>query len=359
MPRVAGVDPGTVSFDLCVLQDSEPVVEQVFETGSLRETSVPTHPLLRALARHGPYDLVYGPSGYGLPLVTAADVGERELAEMVLVRADERRADTGVGGMRSLLRALAHSGLPVVFGPGVIHLPTVPRHRKYNRIDLGTADKVCAGAYAIVDQCARRAIATRETAMVLLELGGAFTAALAIADGQIVDGVGGSSGPLGVRAAGALDGELAYLLAPVLRKQTLFTGGALDPSGALQAGDLAALWSSPAHADGWAALLEAAAKAVRSLLVSVPAPHEIVVSGRLARLPELVAALASSLGDIAPVIALVPGRASAAAHGGALLADALAGGGHAGLAEVLRLRESSGSALDHLRVAGAETISLG
>ena len=26
MPRVAGVDPGTVSFDLCVLQDGEPVV---------------------------------------------------------------------------------------------------------------------------------------------------------------------------------------------------------------------------------------------------------------------------------------------------------------------------------------------
>jgi predicted butyrate kinase (DUF1464 family) len=356
MPRVAGVDPGTVSFDLCVLQDSEPVVEQVFETGSLSEDS---GPLLRALACYGPYDLVYGPSGYGLPLVAAADVGERELAEMVLVRPDERGQDTGVGGMRSLLRSLARSGLPVVFGPGVIHLPSVPRHRKYNRIDLGTADKVCAAAYAIVAQSARRAIALRETAMVLLELGGAFTAALAIADGQIVDGVGGSSGPLGVRAVGALDGELAYLLAPALRKRTLFTGGALDPTGALQITDLAALWSSPAYADGWTALLEAAAKAVRGLVVSVPAPHEILVSGRLARLPELVAALASSLGDVAPVSALVPGRASAAAHGGALLADALAGGRNALLAEVLRLRESSGTAIDHLRVAGAETISLG
>lgn len=356
MPRVAGIDPGTVSFDLSVLQDGGPVVERVFETGSLSKDS---GPLLQALERHGPYDLVYGPSGYGVPLVAAADVGERQLAEMVLVRPDEASADTGVGGMRSLLRALAHSGLPVVFGPGVIHLPSVPRHRKYNRIDLGTADKVCAAAYAIVDQSARRAIALRETALVLLELGGAFTAALAIEGGQIVDGVGGSSGPLGVRAAGALDGELAYLLGPALSKRTLFTGGALDPTGAGELTDLAALWSSPAHADGWTALLEAAAKAVRGLGVSAPAPLEIVVSGRLARLPELVAALASSLGDIAPVIALVPGRASAAAHGGALLADALAGGPNAVLAEVLRLRESSGSVLDHLRVAGAETISLG
>jgi predicted butyrate kinase (DUF1464 family) len=354
MPRVAGVDPGTVSFDLCVLQDGEPVLEQVFETGPLSQDS---EPLLRALADHGPYDLVYGPSGYGLPLVAATDVGEHELAQMVLVRPDETHADTGVGGMRSLLRALARSGLPMVFGPGVIHLPSVPVHRKYNRIDMGTADKVCAAAYAIADQSARRAIALRDTSMVLLELGGAFTAALAIAGGQIVDGLGGSSGPLGVRAAGALDGELAYLLGPALRKSTLFTGGAFDPRAA--GGDVAALWASPAHAEGRTALLEAVAKAVRGLLVSVPAPLEVVVSGRLARVPELVGSLTGSLRDVAPVTTLVPGRASVAAHGAALLADALAGGRHVALAEIMRLRTSRGTALAHLRVAGAEAIVLG
>ena len=83
------------------------------------------------------------------------------------------------------------------------------------------------------------------------------------------------------------------------------------------------------------------------------------MSGRLARLPELIAALSSSLGIVAPVVALVPGRTSAAARGGALLADGLAGGRNAALAEVLRVRESSGTALDHLRLSGAEAISLG
>jgi len=100
-------------------------------------------------------------------------------------------------------------------------------------------------------------------------------------------------------------------------------------------------------------------KAVRSLLVNVPAPLEIIVSGRLAGLPGLVATLGASLGDVAPVLALRAGRASTAAHGGALLADALAGGPHAMLAETMQLREASGSALDYLRVGGAETISLG
>lgn len=345
-----------MSFDLCVLEDGEPIVEQVFETGSLSEDSTP---LLRALARHGPYSLVYGPSGYGLPLVAGTEVGERELAEMVLVRPDEARADAGVGGMRALLRALAGSDLPVVFGPGVIHLPTVPRHRKYNRIDLGTADKVCAAACAIADQSIRHGIAPHETAMVMLELGGSFTAALAVDNGQIVDGMGGSSGPLGMRAAGALDGEVAYLLGPALGKDTLYSGGALDPDGALDITDLEALWASPAHAEGWAALLEAAAKAVHALALSVPAPREIVVSGRLGRLPGVVAALSAWLDGVAPVVALIPGRASAAARGGALLADALAGGPHAAVAEAMRLREASGTVLDHLRLFGADSISLG
>ncbi|MFZ0381536.1 MAG: DUF1464 family protein, partial [Solirubrobacteraceae bacterium] len=220
-------------------------------------------------------------------------------------------------------------------------------------------DKLCAAAYGIADQSARRGITPEQTSMVLLELGGGFTAALAVAGGQIVDGMGGSSGPIGMRAAGALDGELAYLLGQALRKDTLFTGGALDPTGTLDITDLPALWHDPAYAEGWTALLEAAAKAVRALLVSVPEPLEIVVSGRLAWVDDLVETLARGFRDVAPVHALLPTRASAAAHGAAVLADALAGGRYARLVEVLRLRESSGSALDYLRVAGSDTISLG
>jgi predicted butyrate kinase (DUF1464 family) len=353
MPRVAGVDPGSVSFDLCVLQDGRPVLERVFESGSLGHDP---GPLLDGLLRHGPYDLIYGPSGYGVPLVAAADVDELCLAQMVLVRPDERGAGVGITGMRTLLRELAHSGLPVVFGPGVIHLPSVPRHRKYNRIDLGTADKVCSVAYAIVDQASRLGIGCDETSFVLVELGGAFTAALAVASGRIVDGAGGSSGPIGVRASGALDGELAYLLGPALSKRTLFSGGALGP---VPAGDLAAVWDEPAYAEGWAALLDAAAKAVRGLAGTVPGVREVVVTGRVARIEGPVASLAAALEDVAPVRALVAGTASTAAHGGALLADGLAGGGYEPVVAALGLRESAGTVLDHLRVAGAEAIRLG
>jgi len=35
MPRVAAVDPGTISFDLCVLDDGSPVVERTFASAEL------------------------------------------------------------------------------------------------------------------------------------------------------------------------------------------------------------------------------------------------------------------------------------------------------------------------------------
>ena len=84
----------------------------------------------------------------------------------------------------------------------------------------------------------------RDVSFILLELGGAFTAAIAVEDGRIVDGVGGSSGPLGVRAAGALDGEVAFLAGSV-SKDLLFGGGAATIAGTPDAP--AEALESPAH----------------------------------------------------------------------------------------------------------------
>jgi predicted butyrate kinase (DUF1464 family) len=312
------------------------------------------------LLAHGPFDLVLGPAGYGLPLVPAKRVGERELALMALKRVDEPEARVGVAGMRSIVRALLAAGLPLVFGPGAIHLPTVPVHRKWNRIDIGTADKVASAALGIADQARRLGIGYEETAFVLLELGGGFSAALAVDGGQIVDGLGGSAGPIGARACGALDAEAAYLIGGALSKRTVFSGGALDPHGERDLaapGALAALREDPAAADGWLAVEEGAAKAALALTASVRAPREILVVGRLAAVPGLLDALAGRLAHVAPVRAAA--AAEGAARGAALLADGLAGGRYAPLVERLRLREARGGALDHLRMHGAERIALG
>ena len=359
-PRVAGVDPGTVSIDVCAFDDGEVLLDQSFRSADLATDPAP---LVDALVAHRPLDLVLGPAGYGLPLVRGERIGESELSLMLLLRSDQAGARAGIGGMRAMIGALIGAELPLVFGPGAIHLPTVPQYRKWNRIDLGTADKVCSAALCIVDQANRLGLAYEETSFIMLELGGAFSAALAIDRGQIVDGLGGSCTPIGGRSCGALDAEAAYLLGAALSKETVFSGGALDPRGELDLsapGALEALRGDRGLSEGWLALEEGAAKAALALTVSVPAPREILVAGRLAGAPGLLDALTERLAGVASVsgaTGLGP-RAKTAAQGAAVLADGLAGGRYAPLVERLRLSEASGTALDHLRMHGAESIRL-
>jgi predicted butyrate kinase (DUF1464 family) len=352
-PRVAGIDPGTVSIDVCALDGGELLFEDSFRSPEL---ALDPTPLVDALMAQGPLDLILGPAGYGLPLVPGERVGERELGLMLLLRGDEAGARAGIGGLRAMIRALIGAGLPLVFGPGAIHLPTVPEHRKWNRIDLGTADKVCSAALCIADQAERLGLAYEETSFVMLELGGAFSAALAIDRGQIVDGLGGSCAPIGARSCGALDAEVAYLLGPALSKDTVFSGGALDPRGELDLSSreaLEALRGDPGRREGWLALEEGAVKAALALTASVPEPREILLAGRLA--PVMVDALRSRLAHVAPVRFAAD---LAAARGAAVLADGLVGGRYAALVERLGVRDASGSVLDHLRVEGADRIRL-
>src|SRR5438309_1735518 len=113
--RVAGTDPGTSSLDVLVLEGARVVDQARFAPAALQASP---EAVVHWLEERGPFDLVAGPSGYGLPLVRAADCGERELALMALVRPDERGPGggrrQGVLGFSGLLRALVSSSLPVV-----------------------------------------------------------------------------------------------------------------------------------------------------------------------------------------------------------------------------------------------------
>src|SRR6188768_654876 len=174
MPRVAGCDPGTSSLDVLAVEDGRVLAQVRIEPGELRAD--PTLPV-QWLRERGPFDLIAGPSGYGLPLVRAADCTDAQLNLMSLVRPDERDAK-GVGGFSTMVRALRDSGLPVVFLPGVIHMPTVPAHRKLNKVDMGTADKLCVAALALAQH-------DRDEPAAVVELGGAFTAVLVLKDRQV------------------------------------------------------------------------------------------------------------------------------------------------------------------------------
>lgn len=329
MPRVIGVDPGTVSIDLCGLADGELFLDASLPTA---EALAEPRTLLQLLSRHGPPDLIAGPSGYGLPLRPADQLTDDDL-RLAFLAADGMAG--GIGGLRRLATLLAESGLPVVFTPGVIHLPSVPEHRKLNRVDLGTADKVAAAALGIWQESRRRGTGANQASFWLLELGGAFTAALAVRDGAIVDGLGGSSGPMGWQACGGWDGEVAFLAREVT-KDLLFQGGRVSRPGSV----------------GLAAYVEGVHRAALSLSAAHPDPAVILLSGRHAGDPDVRKALDPKLLALAPVGDLTGFArvAKSGAQGAALLADGLAGGRHGDIVAALGVREARGTALDYLTV---------
>jgi predicted butyrate kinase (DUF1464 family) len=330
-PRVIGIDPGTVSIDVCGLEGDRVFLDRSIPT---RDAVSDPETFVAMLDAAGPVDCIVGPSGYGMPVTRGDDVTEETLRTAFLAAPGE---SGGIGGLTALARRLAaasSAARPVVFIPGVVHLASVPAYRKVNRVDLGTADKVCATVLAIVEQMARRGCRLDEVSLILVEMGGAFTAGVAVSAGRIVDGVGGSAGPMGFRAGGAWDGEVAFL-ADHVTKGMVFSGGVVSA------------WGDEPTSEGWEAFVEGVVKLVATLMVSVPAPAEIVLSGRLAFTEPVYRRCVARLSHVARVERLVERKA---ARGAALIGDGLVGGARRELVEWLGIPSASGSVLDHLVV---------
>ncbi len=323
MVRVVGTDPGTSSLDLLLLEDGRVSAQHRFRTDEPHDHSREIATLLEGWA---PIDLIAGPSGYGLPLVSGTDLTPDQLDEMALVRSEQRGEPAGVVGFRSWVSALVQTGLPLVFLPGGFHLPTIPVHRKVNAIDLGTADKVGVAALALWFDAQEHGGYDRST-FAVVEVGSAFTAILVVQGGRVVAASAGSNGPIGLRSGGAWDGEMAYWRCP-LSKQDLFRGG-LEDLGSL----------------GPDAFRESLARHLGGLRAVTPFERIYLSGAGLNRqdIAEFTVQAVAPFGQHARLSTLPGAWVKHAAQGSALLADALAGGKFVAVAESLELRSAAGS----------------
>ncbi|GBC69657.1 hypothetical protein HRbin01_01359 [archaeon HR01] len=356
--KALGIDPGTGSFDLCCIGDD---VGLLHLDESVPSSLVAREPekVLGMILDVGP-DVVVGPSGYGLAFKKLDEIDELDLALTTL----EKASDGGISvlsGVRRLLRLMREAGLNAYTLPGVIQLPTVPSHRKINRIDLGTADKTCVAAYAVWDQASRMGLGYGDTSLICVEMGYGYNAAVGVEGGRIVDGVGGTvfPGP-GYLAPGLMDGELAYLLGD-FSKKLLFQGGAafIDTGSEPSLEEFTrGRWGR--YSVGWRCFLEGVVKAVAMLLaVMDERPREIILTGRLSRIPELRADVEEFLRRRTGLPARRPAnvftrKAKDVAMGAALIANGLAGGKYSELVDVMAIKKSEGTVLDHIRVRDFE-----
>jgi len=360
--KVLGIDPGTKSFDLCGLENGEVYFEEILDTS---EVAKKPELLIEATEKAMPLDLIAGPSGYGVELTYLRDLNIQTLKDWYLtyilllkeedLEAALKKGNIGImvySAMTETAMEMKRRGWPVCYIPGVIELPTVPAHRKINKLDMGTVDKMCIGVLGVYDQAKKLNIPYSEVSFILVEMGFGYNAVLGISEGKIVDGIGGTTGGIGFLTAGGMDAELMQLVGN-WEKVDIFTGGGISVSGKLSPEELIECSDADKRCVvAWEATIEGIVKGVASMMTTVPHPKEILISGRLTRVEKVKDELLKRLAKFAPVrrIGWLQGarRVKESAQGYAIVADGLAGGKFVELIEWMGIKNAKGTALDHI-----------
>lgn len=348
---VIGIDPGSKSWDFFGLEDDKIILD----------TSIPTKELIREpqkaiaiIKSVENIDLITAPSGFGLPLKKVKDLSEKDIF-FTLLKFEQQEKNKLIG-LGKILRLIKAENIPGVIVPGVKHLPTVPRYRKINKIDMGTADKLCTAVTGIRDQIDRFNIGPENSNFIMVEIGYGFTAVLAIENGQIVDGIGGSN-IMGFRACGSLDGELAYLIKNI-KKKNIYKGGVAYISGYSNM-SLKEITLLAEKDDQIKTALKAYISSVKKAVFGISSSFsskekisEILLAGRGAELKYLREKIVNALNEVAPV-RLMKSYSQIAKHGAqgaAFIANGILGGEFQPIIDNLKIKEASGSILDDIYV---------
>ena len=238
---MVGIDPGTMSMDVCGLEDGEVYYEAVVDTA---EAARRPEALIEAVEAAEPFDLIAGPSGYGIELTYLKDIPEEIvedwyyeyilLTDKAHIEKALKNLDFGALVYYAMTKStieMKHRDWPVCFIPGVIQLPTVPKHRKVNKMDMGTADKMCVAVLGVHDQARRLDVPYSEVSFIHVEMGFGYNAVLGVDGGRIVDGIGGTtiSGP-GFLTISSMDAELVQIVEK-WEKADVFSGGCASIGG--------------------------------------------------------------------------------------------------------------------------------
>ena len=310
MAVAVGVDAGTYSYRIAALEDDFFFFREI-PTERVKEEPWIVLDILEELEP----DTVVGPSAYGMCVKRFGELTEEDVAMMTL------NFGESIMGLRRVIDLLRKSEFGTITWtiPGISQLPTIPKHRRINRIDMGTSDKLCSVALAMKEFELKD--------FVLVEAGYGFNAFVAVKDGKIVDGMGGTSGFPSFSSMGSLDGELAYLLGSI-SKTTLFKGGI--SSLLKDVGYDPVFDDLPDFAVEW--ISEFLLKGLRVMEVSV-GECEVVVSGRF--FDRYYEEFVEFSGIEAKRL-----HGRSAAEGGAVLANGLAGGEYEWIVESLRIRDA-------------------
>jgi predicted butyrate kinase (DUF1464 family) len=358
--RVAGIDPGTRSFDVVVLEDGRVVSEHSFDTLTIARSPERLIDLVKSID----VDVIVAPSGYGVPVTWGRDVvdARRFALELLLLSkpSDMGFDDPGVNVYKALAEIVVEllRGLPdrTLFIPSVILLPTVPWFRKVNKIDMGTADKLASTVLAVHQYSLKESLDYGSVNLVVVETGYGYTGVISVKEGLVVDGIGGTSACIGPLTAGALDLEVVAGVGKWDR-WSILRGGLVDMVGVIDIYELVvAMKSGDERARvAFEAYVECIVKDVSRALISTPKAEVVVVTGRNARIPELREAMRERLGLEVVTVEGLPGagKAKESAQGYAMIGDGIAGGVFRDIVDHMRIEDACGTVADYIIHPGA------
>ena len=346
--KALGIDPGTSSFDIFCIDDMDKIV---------LEESVPTSIVVKKpevlfkIVEKAKPDVMVGPSAMGIPCKHISQMSDEDIAFATLAKNTE--VDIAI---RRFIRMLKEFKYNAYFIPGVIQLPTIPLYRKTNRIDMGTADKTCIAALAILDHSREWKVNFSDANIIVVELGFGFNAVMAIEKGKIVDGIGGTvfPGP-GFLTIGTMDLELSHILGHFSEEQLCFGGVSYIASDGIMTPEEFAkkIGGEERFSIALKTLVEGVIKAVAMELSILNAkPKEILFSGRLCRVNTIYESLIESIETRLDISTRrIRGFSSStkeAAQGAALIANGLGKGVYKSLIDTMMLKKAKGTVLDYI-----------
>ncbi len=317
----AGIDPGTGSYDIVAIEGRKVVFRESVPTNVVRKSPEE----LISVIESSEAEIIAGLSGYGLPVKRFSELDDVDMLLMTLNFDEEKSI-----GLRNIVKIAREKDLNLYTVPSVIHLPTVPAWRKMNRIDLGTADKLCSAVLAVAKLSEEEEITKLN--FILAEVGEGFNAFIAVKNGRIVDGMGGTTSFPGYSSIGALDTELAYIIGE-FPKTMIFSGGVKSFAEEWGLNDVEAM----------NVLAEFVMKGLKAMEVSVN-PDFYVLSGRFAS--EVARRIREGGKEVQLLRGFGAGKQSA--QGAAIIADAIACGEFKEVVEYMRILEAKGTVLDYI-----------
>ncbi|MBY9012657.1 MAG: DUF1464 family protein [Candidatus Lokiarchaeota archaeon] len=351
MLRVIGIDPGSKSWDFFGLDNKEVILDTSIPSMELIDDPSKAISIIKSVDN---IDLIVAPSGFGLPLKKVTEITEDDIF-LTLLKFNNKEKDKLIG-LGEVLRLIRKEKIPAIIVPGVKHLPTIPKYRKVNKIDMGTADKLCTAVTGIRDQMERLNINPKNTNFILVEIGYGFTSVLAIENGQVIDGIGGSN-IMGFRACGSLDGELAYLIKNI-KKKVIYSGGVSYIAGHpdLSLKEIISLAEKDAQTrlalNAYISELTKAVYAISSSYSNKDVITEILLAGRSTELQYIKDIIIKGFDNFLPVTLMSSyGHFSKhAAQGAAFIANGLLGGELEPIISNLKIKEAKGSILDDVYI---------